>query len=68
MVKVKAHREPLNERAGIQAERARQLQTDDMSTMDHPHIQNDVDMARQRREASVHVVESRQESNAKGGS
>jgi hypothetical protein len=30
-----------------------------MSTMDHPHTQNDVHMARQRREASVHVVEAR---------
>jgi hypothetical protein len=39
-----------------------------MSTMDHPHTQNDVHMARQRREASVHVVESRQEGNAQGGS
>jgi hypothetical protein len=36
--------------------------------MDHPYIQNIVHMARQRREASVHVVESRQESNTlKGG-
>ena len=42
-----------------------------MSTMDHPHIQNvvhDKGVVRQRREASVHVVEIRQESNAQGGS
>jgi hypothetical protein len=39
-----------------------------VSTMDHPHIQNVVHMARQRREASVHVVKSRQESNAQEGS
>ena len=38
------------------------------STMDHPHTQHDVYMARQRREASVHVVESLQEGNAQGGS
>jgi hypothetical protein len=36
--------------------------------MDHPHIQNVVHMARQKREASVHVVEGRQEINAQGGS
>ena len=36
--------------------------------MDHPHIQDAVHMARQRREATVHVVEGRQEGNAEGGS
>jgi ribonuclease HI len=66
MVKVKAHRgEPLNEWADTQAERARQLPP--MLTMDHPHIQNVLHMARQRREASVHVVENRQESNDSAG-
>jgi len=36
--------------------------------MDHPHIQDAVHMARQRREATVHVVEGRQEGNAQGRS
>jgi hypothetical protein len=65
MVKVQAHRgEPLNERADTQAVRARQLPPECRQwTTRTPR--NDLHMTRQRREASVLVVEIRQE--GKGG-
>jgi ribonuclease HI len=69
MVMVTAHRgEPLNERADTQADRARQLPEGHRQWTNRSHTQNDVRVARQRREACVPVVESSQKRNAQGGS